>query len=73
MPGPRVANNDFVVHGNYDAVNPDRTGTKVSAVYRDLAFHCIPLAQVDPDFAKEQLTLLLREWYMHPKRAAAGL
>ena len=32
----------------------------------DLAFHCIPLAQVDPDFAKEQLTLLLREWYMHP-------
>jgi hypothetical protein len=32
----------------------------------DLAFHCIPLAQVDSDFAKEQLTLLLREWYMHP-------
>jgi hypothetical protein len=32
----------------------------------DLAFHCIPLAIVDPDFAKEQLILLLREWYMHP-------
>jgi len=32
----------------------------------DLAFHCIPLAIVDPDFAKEQLTLMLREWYMHP-------
>ncbi len=32
----------------------------------DLAFHCIPLALVDPDFAKQQLTLLLREWYMHP-------
>ena len=32
----------------------------------DLAFHCIPLAVVDPDFAKEQLVLLLREWYMHP-------
>jgi hypothetical protein len=32
----------------------------------DLAFHCIPLALVDPDFAKKQLTLLLREWYMHP-------
>ncbi|HEX2712717.1 MAG TPA: hypothetical protein VHM88_10905, partial [Candidatus Acidoferrales bacterium] len=32
----------------------------------DLAFHCVPLAQVDPDFAKEQLVLLLREWYMHP-------
>ena len=32
----------------------------------DLAFHCIPLAIVDSDFAKEQLVLLLREWYMHP-------
>jgi hypothetical protein len=32
----------------------------------DLAFHCIPLALVDPDFAKEQLTLMVREWYMHP-------
>jgi hypothetical protein len=32
----------------------------------DLAFHCVPLALVDPDFAKEQLVLLLREWYMHP-------
>src|SRR5437773_818649 len=32
----------------------------------DLAFHCIPLALVDPDFAKEQLVLMLREWYMHP-------
>jgi hypothetical protein len=32
----------------------------------DLAFHCIPLALVDSDFAKEQLTLMLREWYMHP-------
>jgi hypothetical protein len=32
----------------------------------DLAFHCVSLALVDPDFAKEQLVLLLREWYMHP-------
>ena len=32
----------------------------------DLAFHCIPLALVDADFAKEQLMLMLREWYMHP-------
>jgi len=32
----------------------------------DLAFHCIPLALVDSEFAKEQLTLMLREWYMHP-------
>jgi len=32
----------------------------------DLAFHCVPLALVDCDFAKEQLVLLTREWYMHP-------
>jgi hypothetical protein len=32
----------------------------------DLAFHCVPIALIDPDFAKEQLILLLREWYMHP-------
>ncbi|HLK35760.1 MAG TPA: glucosidase, partial [Polyangiaceae bacterium] len=32
----------------------------------DVAFHCIPLALVDPAFAKQQLTLLVREWYMHP-------
>jgi hypothetical protein len=32
----------------------------------DLAFHMIPFARIDPLFAKEQLNLLLREWYMHP-------
>jgi hypothetical protein len=32
----------------------------------DLAFHCLPIALIDSDFAKEQLLLLLREWYMHP-------
>ncbi|MBU1821661.1 MAG: glucosidase, partial [Bacteroidetes bacterium] len=32
----------------------------------DLAFHCIPLARVDADFAKRQLEILLREYYMHP-------
>jgi hypothetical protein len=32
----------------------------------DLAFHTVALSLVDPDFAKEQLILLLREWYMHP-------
>ncbi len=32
----------------------------------DLAFHCIPLAMIDSEFAKRQLILLLREWYMHP-------
>lgn len=32
----------------------------------DLAFHLIPLAMIDPDFAKRQLSRLTREWYMHP-------
>lgn len=32
----------------------------------DLAFHCVTLAHIDPGFAKQQLVLLLREWYMHP-------
>lgn len=32
----------------------------------DLAFHCLPLAVIDAGFAKEQLTLLTREWYLHP-------
>jgi hypothetical protein len=32
----------------------------------DLAFHAIPLAQIDPAFAKNQLRLLCRDWYMHP-------
>jgi hypothetical protein len=32
----------------------------------DTAFHMIPFARIDPAFAKRQLRLLLREWYMHP-------
>ncbi|HET9883865.1 MAG TPA: glucosidase [Candidatus Binatia bacterium] len=32
----------------------------------DLAFHCVALALVDADFAKQQLLLMTREWYMHP-------
>lgn len=32
----------------------------------DLAFHMVPMAGIDPDFAKSQLELLLREWFMHP-------
>jgi hypothetical protein len=32
----------------------------------DLGFHCVTLAHVDPQFAKDQILLMLREWYMHP-------
>ncbi|HKN24218.1 MAG TPA: hypothetical protein VJX72_05170 [Candidatus Acidoferrum sp.] len=32
----------------------------------DLGFHCVALAYLDPQFAKEQILLMLREWYTHP-------
>ncbi len=32
----------------------------------DLAFHCVPLCLIDSDFAKQQLSLMVREWYLHP-------
>lgn len=32
----------------------------------DSAFHCIPMVLIDPDYAKRQITLMTREWYMHP-------
>ena len=32
----------------------------------DLAFHCLPLALIDSEYAKDQLVLMLREWYLHP-------
>ena len=38
----------------------------------DLAFHMLPMAVVDPQFAKEQLVLMLREWYMHPNGQLAA-
>ena len=39
----------------------------------DLAFHMLPFARIDPEFAKEQLMLFLREWYMHPNGQIPGL
>jgi hypothetical protein len=51
---------------NHDVISmPDKWEYPWYAAW-DLAFHCIPLAMVDADFAKGQLVLLLREWYMHP-------
>ncbi|MDB4899105.1 MAG: hypothetical protein JWN53_913, partial [Gemmatimonadetes bacterium] len=38
----------------------------------DLAFHMIPMATIDPHVAKEQLVLMLREWYMHPNGQLAA-
>ena len=39
----------------------------------DLAFHCVTLSLIDPDFAKNQLLLLCEVWLMHPNGATAGL
>lgn len=59
-------NHDWKLIYNADVISmPDKWEYPWYAAW-DLAFHCIPLALVDPDFAKEQLVLLLREWYMHP-------
>ncbi|PWN48531.1 hypothetical protein IE53DRAFT_389260 [Violaceomyces palustris] len=44
---------------------PDKWEYPFSAVW-DTAFHCIPLAMIDPAFAKKQLDLFTREWYMKP-------
>jgi Glycosyl hydrolase family 63 C-terminal domain len=33
----------------------------------DMGFHCMTLAHIDPYYAKQQIILMLREWYMHPK------
>ena len=38
----------------------------------DLAFHMLPFAKVDPEFAKQQLVLFLREWYMAPNGQIPG-
>lgn len=51
---------------NFDIISmPDKWEYPWYASW-DLAFHCVALALVDADFAKRQLTLMLREWYMHP-------
>ena len=61
-----IRNGDWRHLGNTDVISmPDGWEYPWYAAW-DLAFHMIPMAQVDPDFAKEQLILLCREWYMHP-------
>ncbi|MEK7832698.1 MAG: glucosidase, partial [Acidobacteriota bacterium] len=67
-PGERLngRNSDWNHLYNADVISmPDKWEYPWYAAW-DLAFHCIPLALVDADFAKEQLVLMLREWYMHP-------
>ena len=59
-------NHDWLHLYNRDVISmPDNWEYPWYAAW-DLAFHMIPFAEIDPHFAKEQLVLLLREWYMHP-------
>jgi hypothetical protein len=59
-------NRDWTHVYNRDVISmPDKWEYPWYAAW-DLAFHMIPLATLDPDFAKEQIVLFLREWYMHP-------
>ena len=59
-------NRDWTHLNNADILSmPDKWEYPWYAAW-DLAFHTLPLALVDADFAKEQLVLLTREWYMHP-------
>jgi hypothetical protein len=68
----RGRNHDWPHLYNADVISmPDKWEYPWYASW-DLAFHCISLALVDSDFAKEQLTLLLREWYMHPNGQLPG-
>ena len=62
----RGRNHDWRHLNNADVLSmPDKWEYPWYASW-DLAFHCIPLSLVDATFAKEQLVLLLREWYMDP-------
>jgi hypothetical protein len=59
-------NSEWQHLNNFDIISmPDKWEYPWYAAW-DLAFHCIPLAITDADFAKRQLDLMAREWYMHP-------
>lgn len=59
-------NKDWIHLVNFDIISmPDKWEYPWYASW-DLSFHCIPFAVIDPDFAKRQLSLMTREWYMHP-------
>ncbi len=59
-------NHEWPMLFNSDVISmPDKWEYPWYAAW-DLAFHCIPLAIIDSHFAKDQLVLMLREWYMHP-------
>lgn len=70
QPAPKgrkeIRNKGWEHLNNFDIISmPDKWEYPWYASW-DLAFHCLALVLIDPDFAKRQLTLITREWYMHP-------
>lgn len=66
---PGARNVDWTHLFNRDVISmPDKWEYPWYAVW-DLAFHCVAFAKIDAEFAKDQLLLMLREWYMHPSGA----
>jgi hypothetical protein len=71
MPTPPASrlngrNSDWKHLNNADIISmPDKWEYPWYASW-DLAFQCVPMAMIDPDFSKHQLLLIMREWYMQP-------
>jgi Glycosyl hydrolase family 63 C-terminal domain len=71
QPAPPAArkngrNHEWLSLNNEDIISmPDKWEYPWYAAW-DLAFHCVPISMIDARFAKDQLILFLREWYMHP-------
>ena len=59
-------NNEWRHLNNADVISMPDTWEYPWYATWDLAFHCVALAHVDAEFAKRQLLLMCREWYMHP-------
>ena len=65
-PDTRTRNADWRHINNADIISMPDTWEYPWYAAWDSAFHCVTFALIDPEFAKNQLILLLREWYMHP-------
>ena len=59
-------NKEWMTLNNEDIISmPDKWEYPWYAAW-DLAFHCVPIAMIDAEFAKDQMILMTREWYMAP-------
>ena len=66
-PAPsRLRNQHWTHMSSFDVISMPDTWEYPWYAAWDLAFQAVAIARVDPTFAKEQILLLLRDWYMHP-------